>query len=297
MHSPVPILVNPAAGRGRPLKAAPGVRALLAEAGLEGQIVVSRGPGHLADAAARAAADGCPWLIALGGDGTLSEVAGGLLDEGSGRTALAPVPAGTGNDFAKTAGIPGDWRAAARRLAGDGRRRTVDAGRLDGRWFINGVGMGLDAAVAVGADRHKRHAGVLGYVAGLAGVLRDGPDAPMARIRWDDGEDQRPVSLVTVCNGRHVGGLFHIAPQAILDDGRLDLVWADRVNRRQVLRYAPRVIAGSHLSLPVAHSAKVTRVDIELDGPLPVQADGEIISAGLSRLSVEIAPGALTLYC
>ncbi|MEJ2515871.1 MAG: diacylglycerol kinase family protein [Gammaproteobacteria bacterium] len=297
MQSPVPILVNPAAVGGRPLKAAPGVSAVLATAGIPSEIVVSRGPGHRAEAAAGAAAAGCAWLVALGGDGTLSEVAGGLLEEGSGRTAMAPVPAGTGNDFAKTAGVPSHWKAAARRLTGGARRRQIDAGRLDGRWFINGVGMGLDAAVAVGADRHKRRAGVLGYLAGFAGVLRDGVAAPMARIRWDGGQDERRVSLVTVCNGRHVGGLFHIAPDAALDDGCLNLVWADRVNRRQVLRYAPRVISGSHLSLAVAHTALVTRVEIELDGPLPVQADGEIISTGLSRLSVEIAPGALALLC
>lgn len=295
MPAPIQVLVNPAAGGGRAHRTAGPVRDLLAGAGRPAQVVISRGPGHLAEAAAEAARAGDPLVVALGGDGTLSEVAAGLLEEGSGRTALAPVPVGTGNDFVKTAGIPRDWRAACRRIVTAGAARKIDAGRVNGRWFINGVGIGLDAAVAVGADRYKDRAGVLGYLAGFAGTLWRGPVCPPGQLRWDGGEAAGRLSLVTVCNGRYVGGLFHIAPDARLDDGRLSLVWADAVSRSQVLRYAPRVIRGTHLALPIAHSAEVTRVDIEVDAPLPVQADGEIVSTGARRLSVEIVPGALAL--
>lgn len=295
MPAPVPVLVNPAAGGGRAHRIAGPVGELLAGAGRPVEVVISRGPGHLAEAAAAAARDGRPVVVALGGDGTLSEVAAGLLEEGSGRTALAPVPVGTGNDFVKTAGIPRDWRAACRGIVAGGTARKVDAGRVNGRWFINGVGIGLDAAVAVGADRFKASAGVLGYVAGFAGTLWRGPVCPAARLRWDGGESEGRVSLVTVCNGQYVGGLFHIAPQASLDDGRLSLVWADALTRAQVLRYAPRVIRGTHLALPIAHSAEATRVEVRVDEPLPVQADGEIIATGATSLSIEIVPGALAL--
>jgi YegS/Rv2252/BmrU family lipid kinase len=297
MPAPIPVLVNPAAGGGRSLRAVDPVRAMLAEGGRTPEIVVSTGAGHLAEAAAAASRRGLPHVIALGGDGTLSEVASGLLAEGSTRTALAPVPVGTGNDFVKAAGVPQDWRAACRRILAGGEPRIVDAGRVDGRWFINGVGIGLDAAVAVGADRFKRRFGVLGYLAGFAGTLWRGPAGPRTRLCWDEGEDVRPMSLVTVCNGRYVGGLFHIAPEARLDDGLLSLVWAEAVGRIEVLRYVPRVIRGTHLALPIARSASVTRVEIEADAPLPVQADGEIISFGSTRLSVEIVPGALAVLC
>lgn len=294
MHSPTTVLVNPAAGGGRALRSAQALRGILTDGGLDCRLVISRGRGDLARAAADAARAGEDFVIAFGGDGTLSEVASGLLDVG-GETALAPIPVGTGNDFVKTAGIPRDWRAAARRVVTRPDPRRVDAGRVNGRWFINGVGMGLDAAVAIGADRHKRRVGVLGYLAGFAETLRRGPVCPRAHLSWDSGADERPVSLVSVSNGSHVGGLFHIAPGARLDDGELRLVWADAIGRCDVLRYAPRVIRGTHLSLPIVHTAAVRHVTVEVDAPLPVQADGEIIDSGATRLDVEIVPGALRL--
>jgi diacylglycerol kinase family enzyme len=82
-----------------------------------------------------------------------------------------------------------------------------------------------------------------------------------------------------------------------LDDGRLDLMWADALGRAAVLRHASRVMAGTHLDLPVVHVASSSWVEFECDEPLPVQVDGDVLGAGLQRLKAEIVPGALRLWC
>jgi diacylglycerol kinase (ATP) len=296
MPESVVVLANLAAGNGRSRRLAQRAVALLERHGLAVETVISRGPGHLAETAADEAARGRPRLVALGGDGTLSEVARGLLSVPGAATTLGIVPLGTGNDFVKSAGLPRDWQAACRGLAAGCTPRRIDAGRVNGRWFINGVGLGFDAAIAHATRRHKWLPGPLGYAAGLLDALRAGVGRPVCTLRWDGGEDRRAVTLVAACNGQYAGGLFRLAPGARLDDGRLDIVWADALNRLQVLRHAPSVIRGTHERLPIAHRARSTRLEVTSDTPLPAQADGELLGEDLVRLSIELVPGVLNLW-
>ena len=296
MPESVMVLANPAAGGGRGRRLGAQAAALLERHGLQVETVVSRGTGHLAEVAAAEAGRGRARLVAIGGDGTLSEVARGLLGVTGADTLLGIVPLGTGNDFVKSAGLPRDWRSACLRLAAGCTPRRIDAGRVNGRWFINGVGFGFDAAIAEATQRHKWLPGALGYAAGLVDALRAGVGRPVCTLRWDGGEDRRAITLVAACNGQYAGGLFRLAPRAALDDGLLDLVWADALSRLQVLRHAPRVIRGTHESMPIAHLARSTRLTVESDRPLPAQADGELLGDALLRLDIELAAGALRLW-
>jgi diacylglycerol kinase (ATP) len=296
MPERVLVLANPCAGNGRGRRIGARAVALLEEHGLSVESVVSRSIGHLEEVAGVEAAHGRSRVIAVGGDGTVSAVARGLLGVAGAPTILGIVPLGTGNDFVKSAGLPRDWKAACRRLAAGCVPREIDAGRVNGRWFINGVGLGFDAAVAAATLRHKWLPGPLGYVAGLFEALLAGPGHPVCTIRWDGGEDRRAVTLVAACNGQYVGGLFRLAPRAVLDDGYLDLAWADALDRWQVLRYAPSVLRGTHERFAFTQRARTTRVEISSDRPMPVQADGELIGAGLTHLVIELAPRALRLW-
>jgi diacylglycerol kinase (ATP) len=296
MPESVVVLANPAAGNGRSRRLCARAVALLERHGLAIEAVISSGPGHLAEVAAAEAARGRARLIALGGDGTLSEVAHGLLSVAGAETALGVVPLGTGNDFVKSAGLPRDWRAACRRLAAGCSIRRIDAGRVNGRVFINGAGFGFDAAIARAMLRHRWLPGPLSYAAALLDALRAGVGRPLCTLRWDGGEDRRAVTLVAACNGQYAGGLFRLAPAAELDDGRLDIVWADALSRLQVLRYAPSVMRGTHGRLPVMFQARTARLEIDSDVPLPAQADGELIGDALRRLTIELEPGALRLW-
>ena len=296
MSEAVVLLANPAAGSGR--GGALGGRAarLLESHGLRLETVVSRGPGHLAEVAATEAGRGRARLVALGGDGTLSEIAQGLLAVPGTPTLLGIVPLGTGNDFIKSTGWPRDWRQACAALARGCTPRRLDAATVNGRWFVNAVGLGFDAAIAASTARYKWLPGALGYAAGLLEALRAGVETPVCTLRWDGGEDRRRITLVAACNGQFAGGLFHLAPGARLDDGRLDLVWADGLGRLGVLRHAPRVMRGTHGELPVAHTTRAQRLEIVSESPLPAQADGELLGLEVTRLEIEVAPGALGLW-
>jgi diacylglycerol kinase (ATP) len=256
MPESVVVLANPAAGSGRSRRAAAARRGAARKPWAALETIVSRGPGHLAEEAAAAGARG---RAAAGRAGRRRHAVRGRARpaERAGReTALGIVPLGTGNDFVKSA------RAAARlarrlpRLAAGCTPRRIDAGRVNGRWFINGVGLGFDAAIARATLRHKWLPGPLGYAAGLFDALVAGVGCPVCTLRWDGGEDRRAVTLVAACNGQYAGGLFHLAPGAALDDGRLDIVWADALEPLQVLRHAPSVIRGTHERLAVAHRAQ-----------------------------------------
>jgi diacylglycerol kinase (ATP) len=296
MSEAVLALANPAAGNGRGRRTGARAVALLEHCGLELETVFSRSAEHLEELAAAEARRGGTRIIAIGGDGTFSAVARGLLNVPGARTVLGIVPLGTGNDFVKSTGLPRDWRGACRVLAAGCTPRGIDAARVNGRWFINAVGMGFDAAVARATLRYKWLPGPLGYAAGLLEALAAGTGRPICSIRWDGGEDRRPITLVAACNGQYVGGLFRLAPRAALDDGRLDIVWADALSRRQVLRHAPKVIRGTHERLAVTHRARTVTVEISSDTPMPVQADGELIGDDLRRLTIELVPGALRLW-
>ncbi|HEX5726080.1 MAG TPA: diacylglycerol kinase family protein, partial [Longimicrobiaceae bacterium] len=237
-----------------------------------------------------------PAVVAVGGDGTIHEAANGLLRAADG-VATAPlgiVPAGSGNDFARLACATADPAEAVRRIVA-GAPRSVDAGRVDGSYFTNGVGIGLDARVAIEANRHRRLRGMAMYLWALARVLpRFRP--PRLRVSLDGAEaEERPLTMVTVANGRHQGGGFPICPEARIDDGRLDVFTAGALGPLGILRFLPRVMRGTHTGLPVAafHTAK--RVRITSPDPLPVHADGEILAEGAHELEIEVLPGRLTL--
>ena len=296
MPEPVLLLANPAAGNGRALRRLAAVESLLAACGLEVEARISRAPGHLTELAAAAAQEGRNRLLVAGGDGSLSEVAHGVLGVPGAETALGLVPLGTGNDLIKTAGLPRDWRAACRRLAAGCVVRRIDAGQVNDRWFINAAGFGFDASIAYATERYKWLPGPLGYVAGLAHALRQGTGRPICLLRWDGGTDRRAVTLVAACNGQYLGGLFRLAPEAALDDGQMDLVWADALTRTQVLRHAPRVMRGTHTTLPEMHQARSRRLDVESDTPRPLQADGELLGREVTRVSLRLVPGALALW-
>lgn len=290
------VILNPTAGRGSAAAARGMVERELERAGCEHRVVETRRRGHAAELAAAAVAEGWPAVVAVGGDGTVHETANGLLraaGEGP-STPLGIVGVGSGNDFAKLAGVPKDPAAAVRRLA-HAEPRAVDAATVNGEWFTNGVGIGLDARVAIEVDRRRRLRGVAMYLAALPAVLRAWR-APRMRLEID-GEpvSDAPMTLVTVGNGGRHGGGFWICPDASIDDGFLDVCACDRLNTLGILRFLPRVMRGTHVGASCVHMHRARRVRVTSPDPLPVHADGEIIAHDAHDLDILIHPGRLTV--
>ena len=287
------LIVNPEAGRGAGRRFGRDIQHHLAELGFDCDLAWSDAPGDVtvrAEAASRAGAD--PVIVA-GGDGSVSEAVNGLMGTGRG-TRLGVGPVGTGNDLVKAAGLPRDGRAACERVV-SGVVRRVDVGRCNGHYFVNGVGAGFDAEVARASRSVRSLRGNAVYGLALAKVLVRGVAAPHVTIEDDDGRIEEAVTLVAIANGPWYGGVFHIAPQATIDDGLLDVVVAASVGRLGVLRFAPRVLAGTHLSLPIVRHHRARRVILTSTPGLCVHADGEILYDAAERLEIEILPRSLPL--
>jgi len=294
---PLPLLVNPAAGRGRAGRHGESMRGLLEAAGRPVEPRYSRAPGHMAALLREAAAAGSREVLVAGGDGTVREAVNAILGQGL-DLALGVIPAGTGNDFVKSLGTPLSWRNACNALAvalAKRRRRRIDLGLCNGEWFANSVGIGLDGVVVRAAERVRWLPRLLAYPAALALVLRSGVDSTEVRIEADGRRLELPASMVIACNGAWFGGLFHIAPPASLDDGLLSVVVAAPLNRRRVLALVPRAIRGTHMSAPEAMLFSARALVIETSAPLPLEADGEAAAAAVTRLEIRCVPAALSV--
>lgn len=291
------LFLNPVAGRGRAERRMARILELLEEAGVHVVVHQSTAVGDLEQQVADAVQDGTTQVIVAGGDGSIHEAVNGLMAAG-GNAALGVVPVGTGNDFAKAAGIPLDWEAAttllARRIADAAPPRSVDLGRMNERWFANGAGIGLDAKVTKIARSFRWPIGDLVYLVAIFRAIVDGIATPQIRIdagefRWDG-----PLTLANVSNGPWVGGMFHIAPMAKNDDGRLELLVAAPVTRRRILQLLPKLVRGSHMDEPEILHAGVQRVTVSASEPVPSHLDGEVLPME-SEFVIEVLPGALRL--
>lgn len=284
-------MVNPVAGRGRAARTWPRVADRLRAAGWSLEEVRSEAPGHAVELAARAARSGAALVLAAGGDGTANEVANGLARCGAlGSVALGLVPLGTANDFAACLGVPLDVDRAVELLLA-GRRRRVDAGQVNDRWFLNVAGVGFDAEVARWVNgRRKWVRGTSMYVAGIFRTLAHYRPAQM-RVRLDGVPWDAKAFLVAVGNAPAYAGGVRMCPGARPDDGELEVVRIGDVRKVEVLWLLPRLYRGRHLHHPKVARAAAREVDVDAEVPLAVHADGE--PAGTTPARFRVQAGAL----
>ncbi len=291
------IIVNPYAGRWKGQRSIPAVKAALREAGGDFDLVCTAGPDHAIELAREAALGGYSPVVAAGGDGTIGEVVNGLMQAAGDQVAgpLAIIPLGSANDFIQTLGTPADLKRACQLLR-TGQVRTIDVGRVNERYFINDVGVGFEPQVTLESRKIKRLRGKLIYLVAVLRAVRDPIQAHMT-IEWDGGQRvSKPILMVSVANGRCTGG-FWLTPYAELDDGELDFIFADALSRLQILRFLPEVMRGTHLDKDPVTYGRTRRIVITSDDPLPVVADGEIMTTEAHRLEIEVLPGRMQVLC
>ena len=293
----LPMFINPTAGRGRAAKRLSRIVELFANEDIALDVHESLAVGDLEKRVQAAAAGGAKTVIIAGGDGSIHEAVNGLQQAGN-DCALAVVPTGTGNDFAKAAGVPLDWQAAVRILADRVRSnapcRRIDIGRMNGRCFANGAGVGFDARVTALARAYRWPVGDLVYLLAIFRAMLDGIATPQMTIRADEFEWHDAVTLASVSNGPWIGGMFHIAPMADHADGRLELLVAAPVTRRRILTLLPKLMNGEHLGEAEISHAGVRSLTIESASPVPSHLDGEVGEVG-TRFEIEVLPGAQRL--
>lgn len=259
-------------------------------------------PGHATELARAAAAEGRALVVALGGDGTINEVANGLVGTDS---ALGIIPRGTGGDFRRTLDLPTDVAQAARRVR-EGSVRRIDLGRVhltghDGapvtRHYVNVGSLGFSAAVADRANRSWKGLGA--KLSFMGATLRTliGQDNVELTLALDGAEPvRRRVVMVAFGNGRYFGGGMKICPHARLDSGSLDLVVVGDMSRLEVALKSNRLYDGTHLALEAVSHATVRRAEVapvDPDARVLVELDGEI--PGRLPAAFEVVPATLTL--
>ena len=292
----VRVILNPTAGGGRAGRMATAIQRELAARRIDAEVVLTRARGHALELA-QAAAVHHGLVVAAGGDGTIHEVANGLLRaaEAGHDAGLAVLPVGTGNDFARLLG--GRRLESAFDSILRGATQAVDVGLV--RWgdeyeyFINGMGTGIDVEVVRQIAGLPRLPGIAGYLIGVLRALRVF-EPIRARLRVDDKEVDQRVMIVGIGNGVSQGGGFYITPEARPDDGRLDLCVIAEMSLTRVLATLPRLMRGRHVNLSTVSMHRFERLEVETDGPLFFQLDGELREpAGVRRMTIEIRPGAL----
>lgn len=279
-------IVNPSAGR-RKGDVGALIRETLDRSGVDFEVLWTQRRGHAEALAREAAQEGIGLVVAAGGDGTVHEVASGLLGT---ETALGILPCGSGNGLARALGIPLDLRRACRALLTAGVRR-IDAGRVNGQPFFATAGVGLDALVAARYEASKRR-GLLPYVALTARTfLARAPEEVTLTLDARPPLTARPI-LLTVANTEQYGGGAIIAPGARPDDGLLDVCLMEDVPLFRALLHAPRLFTGAIHRMRGVRLFRAAAVQIVRPAPGPFQMDGEALQ-GEAILSVQVVPGAL----
>lgn len=302
MSRPVHIILNPTSGRGTGKRLRPEVSSELTRLGLEVSLEETERRGHAAELARAAALRGARRIVAAGGDGTVHEVVNGILQarlEGLQRLpALGIIPIGTGNDFVKSVNGGTDRRVAYQVIA-DGVVRHFDLGRVswDGgiEYFMNGVGTGIDVEVVRQITKFPNLPGVISYLYGLMKAFVHFRPIPL-RIVVDGEETDRSVMVAAVGNGFCLGGGFRLFPDALPDDGHLDICVIDRIGPLQVVDLLPRILTGNHGSHHKVMMRPARRVEFITDGedPIVFQVDGELREPiAARRLEIEIVPSIL----
>lgn len=288
------VIVNPAAGRGAARRAETSVVRAFQAQGWAVDVSHSDGPGHATALAAQAVAQGARHVIAVGGDGTVHEVANGLLRAES-DAALGVIPTGSGNDFAKIAGMYGSSpsRAVARLVTAKTQR--FDAGRVLDEWFVNSVGFGFGPAVVRTRNASHRLRGFLSYLVPIVQTFfRFEP--PLFDVAAPGFRERGYMMMVEVCNGTTAGGSYRFAPQADPTDGKMDVCLIRRVSLPRFLLALPRVMRGTHVTMREVAMVKTAKLTLRSpEAPLIVHVDGELREPGVNECTVTLERGRLNV--
>lgn len=283
----VVLVANPTSGGGRGGQLLPEVERELAARGIQNRLVLSEDADHPERAAREAAESGADVLVAMGGDGLVNACANGVLGT---ETALAVIPVGSGNDFARSLGLDHRRPLRAVPLIARGARSRVDAVRAEGtgwsRHYVCVAGTGFDSETNAVANSVRRLRGTAKYLYAVVRTLaRFQPARFMLRV---DGERLTvDAMMVAVGNAASYGGGMRVCPDASLRDGQLEVCVVGAMSRRRFLAAFPRVFRGTHVHHPDVTMLQGGSIEVEADRPFEVYADGELFGRLPATFTVE----------
>lgn len=292
------IIHNPEASSGKSAKLWPQIKAQLDELGLSYRHFPTTRPGHATELARSSILSGARHILAIGGDGTANEVANGILNQEevpSLDILMAQIPVGTGNDWGRTIGIPSKWEAAVQALKGNnsivqdvGIVEYEDEGQSMRRFFVNIGGMGFDAFVGLAANEKKAQGkgGAMGYVSALISSLVKWKSRPLKY--FVDGEFIAETDVFSLVVGicKYNGGGMKQCPEAIYDDGLLDLTIIHDLPKLKVVRNVPALFNGKFIKNKEVFLFRGKEIRLESQAGNPLEVDGEVIGEGPATFSL-----------
>lgn len=291
------LLYNHHALKRKPRHRSEEVADALRAVGIDPVIVSPTKIGNAIELVENAVLDGFERIISTGGDGTVNEVVNGIVRaqrKGAPRPTLGILPNGRGNDFGFAVGIPQNLKRAVEIIAAGNVQRTDVGLVFDGvseRYFINGAGVGIDAAINYWATRSRLN-GFASYLWGLGEAIAKNYVQPRMKIRIDDLELETQVLMLGAMNGRREGGGFDLAPDFDLQDGLLNVTLVgDGLPVAKVLPIVPKILKGRVDDCAgVLHRYRAKRISAEISGAGVIgQADGEILHTGIRSFRAEIS--------
>ncbi len=297
------IIVNPTAGRGLGKKSIPRINEAMQD--MDYKLVCTERMWHAKELAEAATHEGYDVIVSASGDGTLNEAINGIMHA---RTpgndpAFGVLSIGTGNDFAGGTGIPTTLEEGLQALKNN-KRKKIDIGLVkggdypEGRYFGNGIGVGFDAAVGNEAVKVRWTRGLPAYLIGVIKTVFLYYDPARLQIVLDDESITQVSLMVSVMNGKRMGGGFRMAPESKSDDGVFDLCIAETASKGRILGLIPYFLRGTQATQPEIKMRRSRRVQIKaLDGTFPAHADGEFICLSGSSLTLELLPQELEIIC
>jgi YegS/Rv2252/BmrU family lipid kinase len=299
------VIVNPTSGRGLGEKSIPQIESNLKESGLDFTLVRTERVWHASELAENAVRDGYDVIVCASGDGTVNEAINGIMkakQAGFNGAAFTVLGIGTGNDFAGGTGIPTNLTDGLKALK-ENKRKKIDIGMVkggdypEGRYFGNGIGVGFDAAVGNEAIKVRWTRGLPAYLIGVIKTVFLYYNPAQVEIVLDGNETIKQRSLmISVMNGRRMGGGFQMAPESQADDGLFDLCIAETASKGRILQMIPHFIKGTQAGLPEIQMKRAKTVSIKsLDVTFPAHADGEFICLDGSHLTLELLPQELEI--
>ncbi|MDR3283723.1 MAG: diacylglycerol kinase family lipid kinase [Treponema sp.] len=298
------VIFNPIAGKGKAIQEYPRIERFLKDHHQNYEIILTKGPRDAEDIVRRYAIDENTAVVAAGGDGTCNEVVNGLLARET-PLPFAPLfgilPIGRGNDFSFNAQVGEDLERALNMLL-ERKQVPLDAGFVtggsfpEGRYFVNGVGMGFDTKVGFEAAKMKIRSG-LSYVFGAIITLARFEPAPLLEIQYDDKTITLPSLIVSVMNGRRMGGTFIMAPHAVLNDGTFDIcIIKQTATRHRLLQIVLKYPKGQQEEFEETVMSRAVHFHIKaLKGGMAAHCDGETVCEDGKELDITCHPQVLRL--
>lgn len=284
-------IINPVAGNGYAKNLSSQIEKMAKKHGINALLAFTESRGHASRLAQEYASRGVKHIIAVGGDGTFNEIASGLLNEKD--IKLGIVPAGTGNDFIQILGFPNRFEEEHWELLFQEKTRPMDVGKCNDLTFMNGMGLGFDAQVAsenYTEPGEVKKGGKNKYLYQIIKTLLFYKEKKMT-VLSSEGREETDCFINTIAIGRRFAGDFFLTPEAIADDGLLDVCMIKKLSLLQRFNILMKVPKGSHIQDNKVNYYQTPKIDIEFEQDVPFHLDGELHFG--RKFDINILPKAL----